>query len=118
MDDFLDLSRTVPVAQSTGRFVLHLVGGDQTGGGAGRFEGRYTDLEELRNWARFRFREAGWLQSPGRTTAPTERQHEDVVRLSNGTRSHGIIAAMSRRLDHRANQQRQQRSADEFRRLD
>lgn len=95
MDDFLDLTRTLPVAQSTGRFVLHLVGGDKLSGEPVGLKG---DSLMWKN------SELGELSIPGsrmvaltgpNQPAPTERQHEDVVRLSNGDAVHGIIAAMS-----------------------
>lgn len=95
MDDFLDLTRTLPVTQSTGRFVLHLVGGDKL---AGEPVGLKGDSLMWKN------SELGEVSIPGsrmvaltgpNQPAPTERQHEDVVRLSNGDAVHGIITAMS-----------------------
>lgn len=95
MDDFLDLSRTLPEVQSAGRFVLHLVGGDRL---AGEPVGLKGDTLVWKN------PELGEISIPGsrlvaitgRTqSAPAERQHEDVVRLSNGDAVTGIIAAMT-----------------------
>lgn len=95
MDDFLDLTRSAPTLQPTGRFVLHLAGGDQLSGEPIALKGdslvwKSPDVGEItipgsRMVA---------ITAPGKP-APAERQHEDIVRLANGDTVHGIIAAMS-----------------------
>lgn len=95
MDDFLDLTRTLPVAQSAGRFVLHLIGGDHLGGEPVGLKGdalvwKNADLGEIL----IPGSKLIAITPPGQS-APTDRQHEDVVRLSNGDTVHGIIAAMA-----------------------
>jgi hypothetical protein len=94
MDDFLDITRTLPAAQTSGRFALHLVGGDRL---AGEPVGLKGDSLIWKN------ADLGEISIPGSKmvaitppaqNAPIERQHEDVIRLSNGDAVHGIIAAM------------------------
>jgi hypothetical protein len=94
MDDFLDLSRTLPLAQGGSRFVLHLAGGDQLSGEPVGLKGdsllwKNADLGEISI-------PGGKLIAitPPAQPAPSERQHEDVVRLANGDTVHGIIAAV------------------------
>lgn len=95
MEDFLDLSRSLPVAQGAGRFVLHLSGGDHLGGEPVGLKGdalvwKNADLGEISVPGSKLIA----ITPPGQS-APTDRQHEDVVRLSNGDTVHGIIAAMA-----------------------
>ena len=95
MDDFLDLARTAPTLQSSGRFVLHLAGGDQLGGEPVALKGdslvwHSADVGEIT----IPGSRIVAVTGPGKP-APAERQHEDVVRLSNGDTVRGIIAAMS-----------------------
>ena len=94
MDDFLDLSRTLPLAQGGARFVLHLAGGDHLSGEPVGLKGdsllwKNADLGEISI-------PGGKLIAitPPAQSAPAERQHEDVVRLANGDTVHGIIAAI------------------------
>jgi hypothetical protein len=95
MDDFLDLSRALPETQSAGRFVLHLVGGDHLAGEPAGLKGdslvwKSAELGEIT------IPGSRLVAITGRTqSAPAERQHEDVVRLSNGDAVTGIIAAMT-----------------------
>jgi hypothetical protein len=95
MDDFLDLTRSLPVAQSAGRFVLHLIGGDKLTGEPVGLKGDSLVWKSS---------ELGEISIPGsrmvavtgpNQPAPADRQHEDVVRLSNGDAVSGIIAAMT-----------------------
>lgn len=95
MDRFLDIRRTLPAAAGSGKFVLHMVGGDQLGGEpvalkAESLVWRNAALGEIEIPTS---RLAG-ITPPG-TPAPVERGHEDVVSLSNGDAVRGIIAAMT-----------------------
>lgn len=95
MDDFLDLTRTLPQAQAGGRFVLHLAGGDRLSGEPVGLKGdsliwKNADLGEISIPGSKLV-----AITPPAQSAPAERQHEDVVRLSNGDSLHGIISAMS-----------------------
>lgn len=95
MDRFLDIRRTLPAAPTSGKFVLHMVGGDQLGGEpvalkAESLVWRNTALGEIEIPTS---RLAG-ITPPG-VPGPVERGHEDVVSLSNGDAVRGIIAAMS-----------------------
>jgi hypothetical protein len=94
MGDFLDLTRSAPALQPSGRYILHLSGGDQLSGEPVALRGdslvwKSPDVGEItipgsRMVA---------ITAPGKP-APAERQHEDVVRLVNGDTVRGIIAAM------------------------
>lgn len=95
MGDFLDITRTLPSAQGNGRFVLHLTGGDRLAGEPAGLKGdsliwKNADLGEISIPGSKMIA----ITPPGQS-APAERQHEDVVRLSNGDAVHGIIAAMT-----------------------
>lgn len=95
MNDFLDVSRALPAVQGSGRFVLHLVGGDRISGEPVGLKGdsliwKNAELGELSIAGSTMVAVTSPSQNP-----PAERQHEDVVRLSNGDAVHGIIAAMT-----------------------
>lgn len=94
LDDFLDLTRSLPAGRSAGKFVLHLRGGDQLGGEPVALKG---DSLVWRN------PNLGEIQIPGSrllavtppgVPPPTDRQNEDVVRLANGDTVRGILASL------------------------
>jgi hypothetical protein len=94
MDQLLDLTRSIPAAQSSGKFVLHMAGGDQIGG-----EPVSLKTESI-VWKNAALGEISIpstrivaITQPGKA-APSDRSHEDVVRLSNGDTVHGIIASI------------------------
>lgn len=95
IDRFLDIRRSLLVAPASGRFILHMTGGDQLGG-----EPLVLKAESL-VWKNPTLGEVeiptsrlSGITPPGRA-APAERGHEDVVSLSNGDIVRGIIASMS-----------------------
>lgn len=95
MDDFLDLSRTLPAASSSGKFELHMTGGDRLGG-----EPVALKAESM-VWKNAALGEISIPTSrlvaitpPGKD-APSERSHEDLVKLANGDTVSGIIASMT-----------------------
>ena len=95
MDRFLDVRRSLPVAPASGRFTLHMVGGDQLGGEpvalkAESLVWKNPTLGEIE----ISTSRLAAITPPGKA-APAERSHEDVVSLSNGDIVRGIIAAMN-----------------------
>ena len=98
MDDFLQLERATPAAPATtgqqGRFVLHLLGGDQVAGEPAAIRGEqlaWTNAaagELLVPMSR-----AVALTKPGQQP-PERRPTEDVVTLANGDAVRGIIAGI------------------------
>lgn len=95
MDQFLALHRTLPPTPPSGRFVLHMTGGDQIGGEPLSLTG------EALLWKNPSLGEiaipSGRLvaMTPPDKPAPQDRKREDVVGLANGDTVHGIIASMS-----------------------
>jgi len=95
MEEFLDLTRRVGLSQGSGKFLLHMSGGDHLGGepvslGAESMTWKSAELGEIS----IPTRRIIAITQPG-ASAPSDRQHEDVVRLSNGDTVHGIIASIT-----------------------
>lgn len=95
MDEFLLVHRALPATPPSGRFVLHMTGGDKIGGEPVSLKG---DSLVWKNPA------LGEITIPGSrlvaiTTpdkpAPQDRKREDIVSLANGDTVHGIIASLS-----------------------
>lgn len=95
LDQFLEVQRSLPPAPTSGKFVLHLTGGDKIGGEplALKAESLVWKSPSLGEVSIPTNQLAG-LTQPDKP-APAERTHEDVVGLSNGDTVHGIIASMS-----------------------
>lgn len=93
-DQFLDVARALPPAPASGKFVLHLTGGD-------RLTGEPVTLKaDSLSWKNPQLGEISIptarllaITPPAAASAP-EQKNEDVVSLSNGDTIHGIIASM------------------------
>ena len=95
MDRFLEVRRSLPAAQGTGKFVLHMTGGDMLGG-----EPLSLNADSLSwnnpNLGQIEIPTSRLIAiTPAGKAAPVDRKHEDVVSLSNGDTVHGIIASMN-----------------------
>ena len=95
MDQFLLVHRSLPLTPPSGRFVLHMTGGDKIGGEPVSLKG------ESLVWKNPAL---GEITIPGSRLvaitapdkpAPQDRKREDVVGLANGDAIHGIIASLS-----------------------
>jgi hypothetical protein len=95
MEQFLLVHRSLPLTPPSGRFVLHMVGGDKIGGEPVSLKG------ESLVWKSTALGEISIPTSrlvaitPPDKPAPQERKREDVVTLGNGDAVHGIIASLS-----------------------
>lgn len=95
MDEFLLIFRALPLAPPSGRFVLHMTGGDKIGGEPVSLKG------ESLVWKNPTLGEISIPTSrlmaitPPDKAAPQERGREDVVSFGNGDAVHGIIASLS-----------------------
>jgi hypothetical protein len=95
LEQFLDLTRTIATVQGSGKFELHLTGGD-------RLNGEPVTLNaDALVWKNDLLGEISIPSSrmvaitkQGKP-APAERGHQDVVQLGNGDAVEGIIASMS-----------------------
>ena len=95
MDQFLLIHRAIPLSPPSGRFVLHMIGGDKIGGEPVALKG------ESLVWNNPALGEISIPTSrllaitPPDRYAPQERNREDVVSLANGDAVRGIIASLS-----------------------
>ena len=95
MDQFLLVHRTLPSVPASGRFVLHMTGGDMLGGEPVSLKG------ESLVWKNAALGEISIPSArliaitPPDKPAPQGRGRDDVVALSNGDTVHGIIASLS-----------------------
>lgn len=95
MDGFLDLSRTLPSIPDSGRFTLHMTGGDHLDGEpvalkADTLVWKSPTLGEIEIPGSRMIA----ITAPGQS-APSVQQHEDIVTMTNGDAVNGIIAAIT-----------------------
>jgi hypothetical protein len=94
-EQFLDVSRAVPGAQSSGKFVLHLAGGGQISGDPVEVKGNNLIWNSpILGEFSVPMKQLLALTHPG-GQVPETRRREDVVTLANGDTLRGIVAGMS-----------------------
>ena len=95
LDQFLDLTRTLPAVQSSGKFDLHMTGGDRLSGEPVSMNAdALVWKNDLLGEISIPGSRMAAMTTPGKP-APGDRGRQDVVRLSNGDTVEGIIAAMT-----------------------
>jgi len=95
MGEFLDVTRKLNLSTDSGKYLLHMTGGDHLQGepvslSAESMKWKNADLGEIA----ISTRRIVAITLPGRP-APSDQAHEDVVRLSNGDTVHGIISSIA-----------------------